>query len=786
MQAMHYLTILPGRRVTGWDGKSDYSGLQPLPILPDIQALTTLWDTDAFAVCYFLVDASGELQPHIPRLKKASVEVVNASNDHLLFGLVLVDVDGPAHQASEAWCDDQIERMHKLPPALAECCAWYRTTGGLRFLWRLSESVGPETFVRVQSRIVRELQGVGVEVDLACVGDLVRLFRLPRVIRDGVPQTWKMDLEPLEDGTVDVGLWQAEPFNKREKAQSDDIWSGFGGGRPNTTLTLSEDEKIPDGKRNNTLFKLACRWRHQGHSEEELRVMLGATNYHRCNPPLPEEDIATLAGNVVAQYQPGERIPDMVPVEPFFQTEQQREQAPASPPQEMVIARGDEVEVARLLKYQLEEGRCCPVVFERGKLRQYDEKKGLWSRIYPEEAKTRVAGYAGWVKVVKGAYKDGSPKLAELQVNSRLMSGVWEVLCTVASDRTWSDGIMPGIAAQNGFITVDRGKVVLRDHHPSHRATHVLDADLNLGEPKLWLHSLREMFASDQDAEGKIQTLGEFIGACLMGQATRYQQGMILFGGGANGKSVVQEVISYLFPEGTVTAIPPQEMGQEYRRAMLSDSLINIVNEMPEADILNSEHAKAILSGDIVVGREIREAPYSFRPIGGQLYSANDLPAVRDVSQGWWRRWIILAFNRTFEKHEQDRNLADKLKAEVGPIVCWALRCYVNLQERGSYQVTESSEKALAQWRSDADPLNLFLEERVSELDPEGKVTWTLSSVVYQQYRKWCEVSGHRPFSLRKFGIRMRGRMTHKKTSSGQAYKVYVRPHILTLIQGGL
>jgi hypothetical protein len=50
-------------------------------------------------------------------------------------------------------------------------------------------------------------------------------------------------------------------------------------------------EVIPDGERNDTLFREACRLREFGHTEDEIRATVAAMNDARCVPPLDEGEL---------------------------------------------------------------------------------------------------------------------------------------------------------------------------------------------------------------------------------------------------------------------------------------------------------------------------------------------------------------------------------------------------------------------------------------------------------------------------------------------------------------
>lgn len=65
-----------------------------------------------------------------------------------------------------------------------------------------------------------------------------------------------------------------------------------------------ENDLIPEGQRNDTLFRLACSLRRTGLSDVEIEVALQSMNERRCNPPLSLNEIQTLARQA-ARYKAG-------------------------------------------------------------------------------------------------------------------------------------------------------------------------------------------------------------------------------------------------------------------------------------------------------------------------------------------------------------------------------------------------------------------------------------------------------------------------------------------------
>jgi len=148
-------------------------------------------------------------------------------------------------------------------------------------------------------------------------------------------------------------------------------------------------------------------------------------------------------------------------------------------------------------------------------------------------------------------------------------------------------------------------------------------------------------------------------------------------------------------PAGTTSAIAPQDWAQEYRRAMLVGKHLNAVGELPEREIIASEAFKAIVTGDPIVGRIIRESPMTFRPKAGHYFAANRLPGTSDQTEGFWRRFVVLTFNRNLKDDPtRDPEIVSKLLTELPEIVSWLLEGAARLIRAKAYTIPSSHHAA--------------------------------------------------------------------------------------------
>ena len=498
-------------------------------------------------------------------------------------------------------------------------------------------------------------------------------------------------------------------------------------------------------------MKMAGALRRAGFTEENIIEQLKKTNEERCNPPLPESELIPMARYVCGKSPLEEVVPqypeiineDGTSKRSSLPTTQSPDGTPIRFPSnsETILARaaGEDLE-------GLEEMVSTQGLFWRCK----DESK-LWTSLDDEVIFSQVTGYDGDSYV--SGYKKGQPTLGKLNISSTKAGGAVKILKAERHQRDFFEKAPKGVAFQTTFVRLDGWRLAEEPLAANHRQQYGLAYPYEAqAEPNAFIEFLQSCWSLEEDRNEMIEAFRQWLGAALLGEAPRYQKAVVMIGDGANGKSTLQEICKALFPPDTVTSIPPQDMDNEYRRAMLAPSRLNIVAEMPEADILTSEAVKAMISGDTVTARHIRQAPFQFKPKAAHLFSANSLPAVRDMSPGFWRRWIVFPFKRSFAEQEQDRTLAQRVIAEDLPaIASWAIAGVEALAYRGSFEEPATCSVAKASWRRNVDSVASFMDTKC-RADDDG----TGASLLYSEFVEWTNEVGLHKMSQRKFGERLR------------------------------
>lgn len=265
----------------------------------------------------------------------------------------------------------------------------------------------------------------------------------------------------------------------------------------------------------------------------------------------------------------------------------------------------------------------------------------------------------------------------------------------------------------------------------------------------LWLKTLKEIFIED---ETKIQTLQEYFGLCLTSD-TRYQKSLFLIGEGSNGKSKLLDILISMLGRDNCEAIRLENFNNRNHLACLFGKLVNISSECNTKSIIEDAMFKMIVSGDPITAERKYEHPFNFRPFCKLIFAVNNMPRVDDKTYAYFRRLLMLRFERKFiEGVDDNKNLFYELLVELDGIFMWALQGLISLRNRGYFTMDEIMAKEVAEYRRDNNNVILFVEENCS-LSKDAKIA---ISILYTTYREWCRTNGYCPLSVIHFTKELR------------------------------
>ena len=320
------------------------------------------------------------------------------------------------------------------------------------------------------------------------------------------------------------------------------------------------------------------------------------------------------------------------------------------------------------------------------------------------------------------------------------------------------------ICLRNG--TMDTKIFTLKPHRPKNYLQTVTDIPWhdNATCPR-WLQFLDEVFTGDDDKEQKIALLQQWAGYCLVPDSSQ-QKFLWLVGVGGNGKSVFLSILEQLVGPGNVTHAHIEQLGKKFVRAELEGKLLNISSEIGINAKMADGYLKQIVGGDAVQAERKFKPSFSFRPYARMVAATNHLPVLKDLSEGFFRRALIMNFNRQFSVADRDIRLLDTLRNELPGILVWAIDGLKALREQGAFTIPPSSVLALQHYRKESDQDLLYVESHLSPVT-EGGLT---ASAIFLDYCKWCKTYGFTSKNITAFGKRLSSSGFSSRRSNGKRY----------------
>jgi len=298
-------------------------------------------------------------------------------------------------------------------------------------------------------------------------------------------------------------------------------------------------------------------------------------------------------------------------------------------------------------------------------------------------------------------------------------------------------------------------------------------------EAPTWIRFLKTVTGNNDDY---ILTLQMALGSSIVGNNPERLM-FILYGTGANGKSVLLDTIrhvlgSYSLLANATTFSTTQKTGYGgYTDTADFRGRRFITASEPETGSTLSEPLIKSMTGDSEIkARYLYQAQWlTFKPTFKVWLGTNHKPRVRGTEKAIWSRLRLLPFCITIPDERQDFRLPEKLRAEADGILHWLIegcgywQAY-NERVKFSENVTASTQE----YRLEEDTIGQFLEECCSDMRyriPLEQEEYTVrSGQLYEAYRSWAGENGHKALASNSFSSRILARDFRKKSLDGRRY----------------
>lgn len=293
------------------------------------------------------------------------------------------------------------------------------------------------------------------------------------------------------------------------------------------------------------------------------------------------------------------------------------------------------------------------------------------------------------------------------------------------------------VTIENGILNLET--LELKPHTPDHLSRVLLpveyvqpkygikdetifeDVKENLKDTLFWKYLKNSFTVNGKFKEDNFNTVLEITASPIIKRHVDEKAFMFL-GGGENGKSVLLAYIQSYIGKNNVSHIALQDIAEDkFMRANLVGMSANIFPDLEQNELRHTGKVKAITSNEGIEVQKKHQQGFTLYPFCKMLFSCNRFPKVFDQSQGFFRRWIIVKWERDFE-NDPDRieYLKEKLEAnqeEKNLVFSCLVRIANKLNKVGKF--THSKDWAIIQkeWIENADPIDDFAVNYIIDSD---------------------------------------------------------------------
>lgn len=272
--------------------------------------------------------------------------------------------------------------------------------------------------------------------------------------------------------------------------------------------------------------------------------------------------------------------------------------------------------------------------------------------------------------------------------------------------------------------------------------------------------------------------LEEAIGYCFY-RRNELGKAFILTGDKSNGKSTFLSMVQYLLGDENISSLDLKELGDRFKTAEMFGKLANIGDDIGDEFIANPAIFKKLVTGERVSAERKGQNPFEFNNYSKLLFSANNIPRIKDKTGAVQRRLTIIPFDARFSADDPDFNPHIKHLLKTDEVMEYLInlgiaglkRVLLNRKFTGSTKV----QKAMDEYEENNNPIIGFFRECEDE---EFQIENEPTNVVYKRYQEYCLANSLQPMSNIEFSKqvnRILNMRVENKWLNGKKHRIFIK-----------
>ena len=312
------------------------------------------------------------------------------------------------------------------------------------------------------------------------------------------------------------------------------------------------------------------------------------------------------------------------------------------------------------------------------------------------------------------------------------------------------------------------------DFDPSFVITNKIPFDYNpKARSEVVDRTLNKLACNDKEVRALLE---EMVGYCFY---TRNELGkaFILIGDKSNGKSTFLDMVTTALGSENVSSLDMNELDETFKTAELFGKLANIGDDIGDEFIPNSAIFKKLVTGNRVNVQRKFANPFDFNNYSKLLFSANNLPRIKDKTGAVQRRLVIIPFHATFSKKDPDYDPFIRYKLVEPQNIEYLIKCGIEglkrVLENQAFSECAQVTKELRDYEAVNNPITVFLDEL-----EEDDVVNESTRDVYSKYQQFCLADNLNPMGLGEFSKAIKKRFNVEivdRRVDGKRLRIFVQ-----------
>ena len=280
------------------------------------------------------------------------------------------------------------------------------------------------------------------------------------------------------------------------------------------------------------------------------------------------------------------------------------------------------------------------------------------------------------------------------------------------------------------------------------------DLEKNLKDTLFWQYLVRSHTIDGKLKKKHFQSSLEMLASVFVKQQID-ETAFILMGKGKNGKSVLLDYIVEMVGKDNVAHESLQKLATDrFSAVKLLDKIANIVGDLDSDEMKTSGIIKDLITGSGVSVEWKGKDKFDLYNKAKLLFSLNQFPRANDQTDGFFRRWIIIPWDRQFENDaENDPQLKSKLynnREEMNVVFSSMIYLSAKLLSENKFSHKLSISETRELWNENSDPLQNYIDECIATVKDESHERRGIREV-YDHYKGYCAFSGVLALRYKKF-----------------------------------